>query len=537
MPDADRKPIPVPKSAAGSVAKPAAAKPAAAKAADVAGREPTHPDALNSVLAALREHGSLPSIGSTLARLTQMLENDTDAVHDLANVILADVSLTQRLLHLANTLPYRAGTPPVTTVTRAIMLLGFNQIRTAAVSLVLLEGVLGAGRSDEVRSDFHHALLAGNLAREMLMGAFGDEAEEASIAAMFRSVGRLLVASFAPAAYAAVRTATHEERVPEPSASRRVLGRSYDEIAHQVLQQWSVPDRIAAAALPPPPRITAPTGAAERVRCAAQLADEVAGVLRAAGASPCENRIDEVLARYAPAFSLERAQLATLLERASTRTNELEAASGLPPIATPEIRLLEALPAECQLEPEAVQASVERDAVGRPANARSVLLAGLSEATESLARSLDRGVDLNAIIRIVLEAMYTGLGYARAAFFLRDPAAGLYRVRASFGDPPLKFTFPSQYAPDLFHAALAQSTDLHIADTEADKVRAKLPAWFARELPQAKSFLLLPLTVNQKAVGLFLACRHQPDPAGLSSEELNLVRSLRNQVVLAIRTK
>jgi GAF domain-containing protein len=38
-------------------------------------------------------------------------------------------------------------------------------------------------------------------------------------------------------------------------------------------------------------------------------------------------------------------------------------------------------------------------------------------------------------------------------------------------------------------------------------------------------------------VGLFLACRHQPDPAGLTAEELNLVRSLRNQVVLAIRTK
>jgi hypothetical protein len=334
-----------------------------------------------------------------------------------------------------------------------------------------------------------------------------------------------------------VRAAVTAERASETTAARRVLGRSYDELAHQVLSQWSVPERIVAATMPPPPRIGAPAGAAERVRCAAQFADEVAGVLRTAGQSPCDVRIDEVLARYAPAFSLERTQLATLLERASSRTRELETACGLPPIAAPEIRLLQALPAASQLEPEAVQASIERDAVGRPANARAVLLAGLSEATESLARGLDRGVDLNAIIRIVLEAMYTGLGYARAAFFLRDPAANVFRVRASFGDPPLKFTFPAQYAPDLFQAALAQSTDLHIADTEADKVKARLPGWFARELPQAKSFLLLPLSVNQKSVGLFLACRHQPDPAGLTAEELNLVRSLRNQVVLAIRTK
>lgn len=517
MPDADRKPTP--------------------SRAATPNPEPSHPDAVTAVFEALHEHGSLPSLGATLARLTRMLESDTDAVQDLANVILADVSLTQRVLQLANTLPFRAGTPPVTTVTRAIMLLGFNQIRAAAVSLVLLDGVLGNARSEDVRTDFHHALLAGSLAREMLLGAFGDEAEEAAIAAMFRSVGRLLVATFAPAAYAAVRALVAAEQLGEPSAARRVLGRNYDEIAHQVLQQWSVPERITGATLSPPRRIAAPTGPTERVRCAAQFADEIAGIFRAAGPEAPDARIDDVLARYAPAFSLERAQLATLLERAATRTRELETACGLPPMASPEIRVLEALPADSQLSPQPVQPSIERDAVGRPANARTVLLAGLSEATESLARALDGGVDLNAIIRIVLEAMYTGLGYARAAFFLRDQAANVFRVRASFGHPPLKLVFPAQYAPDLVHAALAQATDLHIADTEADKVRTRLPAWFARDLPDIRSFLLMPLVVNRKAVGMFLAGRPQVDPAGLSAEELNLVRSLRNQVVLALRTR
>jgi HD-like signal output (HDOD) protein len=519
MPDADRKSSKSP-------------SPSSAKA-------PPHADAVELVFAALREHGSLPSLGNTLGRLTQMLEKDTDAVHDLANVVLSDVSLTQRLLHVANTLPYRAGTPPVTTITRAIMLLGFNQIRAAAVSIVLLEGLAGAARA-AVREDFHHALLAGCLARELLLGAHGDEAEEASIAAMFRSVGRVLVASFAPDAYASVRALEAGERLSESAAARRVMGKSFDELTQRVMALWCVPERIAAATAPVPPRIDAPAGSADRVRAAAQFSDDVAGALcyaNQASAPGFDATVTALLARYAPAFALGRSQLTTLLDRALARTQDLEKSCGVAPIEHPAVHVLQSLPQEAQLEPEAVQPSVERDAVGRPSNARDVLLAGLAEATDALARAADGAMDVNAIIRIVLEAMYTGLGYSRAAFFLRDPATNLFRVRASFGTPAMKFSFPSTYVPDLVHAALSHATDLHIADVTAEKVAAKLPAWFARELPRTRSFLLMPLVIKDKPIGLFFADRELADAHGLSADELNLLRSLRNQVVLALRSR
>lgn len=516
MPDADRK----------------SSKPAAAG-------EPTHADAVAVVFAALSEHGSLPTLGNTLGRLTQMLERDSDAVQDLANVILSDVSLTQRLLQVANTLPYRAGTPVVTTVTRAIMMLGFNQIRTAAVSLLLLDALAGSARA-AVRGDLHHAMLAGCLARELLLGVHGDEAEEASIAAMFRSVGRVLIASFAPLAYAAVRALEAEERVSVAVAARRVIGTTFEELTQRVMQLWGVPDRIAAATAAAPPRIDAPASSADRVRAAAQFSDEVAAALCHAGPTGTRDfdaTVTSLLARYAPAFALDRPQLTTVLDRALVRTQDLETACGLAPTDHPAVHVLQSLPLAAQVAPAATLPSVQRDEVGRPVNARDVLLAGLTEATDALVRSADGAIDVNGIIRIVLEAMYTGLGFARAAFFLRDPAANLYRIRASFGEPALRFSFPSVYVPDLVHAALAHATDLHIADAASEKVAAKLPAWFARELPRTQSFLLMPLVLKDKPIGLFFADRDVVDVGGLSTEELNLLRSLRNQVVLALRSR
>ncbi len=489
------------------------------------------PLVLDDLMSAVREHGGLPSLGHTLGRLTQLLEGDNDAVQDLADVILADVSLTQRLLRLANTVPYRTGPQVVTTVTRAIMLLGFNHVRTVATSLVLLEGLLGPHK-ERLRGEFHQALLAGCLARELLPKA---EGEEAAIGAMFRNVGRLLTAVFVPERYAEVRALMQRERVAENVAARRTLGRSFDEITDAMLREWRLPDRLVACVQPLPVRLETPHSASERVRTVAHLADALAAVVGDPQSERGAAGFDEVLERFAPAFALEREHLVDLLKRAAARTREFETAFGLMPRGTPVERLLAALPQDTEMDAAPVEVSTQRDGVGRPSNAREVLLAGLAEATECLARA--GGSDLNAVVRVVLEAMFTGLGYARTALVLREQATGLYRTRAGFGEPKAQFSFSTQGAPNLFSAALTQGRDLHIADVQAERVKVSLPEWYQRDFAAARSFVLMPLVVNERALGFFYADRRCADEKGLSGEELNLLRSLRSQVVLAIRSR
>src|SRR5882672_10417719 len=502
---------------------------------------------LQRVLDGFARNDGLPTVGHTLAKLAQLTHSESEAVQELTNLILADVSLTQKLLKLANTVPYRMGPVAVTTVTRAIMLLGFNQVRTTAMSVVLLDGVLGKSAAT-CRADFHDTLLAGSLARE-IVGSGSEIAEEASIAAMFRNLGRLLVAVYAPAEYARIRAC--RDALGLNAIAKRELGKSFDELTEVALSGWNLPERIRLAVQPLPPRIGTPDGASGWVRVVAQFSDDAARLFSAHGATasaghaataavPSDTQVQALLDKYGEALALDRVKFASFVATAVARTREMEEAFGLTPIAVPSLSAEAALPAEAELAPMTttpVVPDVVRDAVGRPANAREILLSGLTEASESLAQGLQGGNDLNSVIRVVVEAMFRGLGYARTAFLLRDPAANVFRTRAAFGDPPLKLTFSAQYAPDLVQAALAHATDLHIADCETEKIKSRMPAWFAREMPTTRSFLLLPLVVNQKPLGLFLADRPVVDPVGLSSDELNLVRSLRNQVILAIKSR
>jgi hypothetical protein len=66
---------------------------------------------------------------------------------------------------------------------------------------------------------------------------------------------------------------------------------------------------------------------------------------------------------------------------------------------------------------------------------------------------------------------------------------------------------PMQFAPDLFHAALARGADLHIADIGAESVRGRLPAWQTLAFPKARGFIVLPVLVDGRPMGVFYADR------------------------------
>ncbi len=368
-----------------------------------------------------------------MGKLSRLLEGDTGALHELADTILADVALTQRLRRLANTIPYRQGPQPVTTVTRAIMLLGFNHVRAAAMSLVLVDAVMRNGDGACIHDEFRRALFAGALAREMLASTDAQQAEEASIAAMFRHVGRLLVAVFGPRLLARLRP--RDASVSEAAAARRMLGCSFEELTERVLRMWALPERIKAAAAPVAARISAPRSAADRVCVAAQFADAIGGVLAEAQG---EAALARVLAQFAPAFAPDRAALQKMFDAAAARTRQFETACGLAPHAVPQARRRdESLPRDGQAAALAQAAGAMREALSVLQNARRILLAALNDASESLALGADPG----HVIRIVLEAIRAGLGFGRAALVARGPGDGMYRALVSVGSPRPPFAF------------------------------------------------------------------------------------------------
>jgi HD-like signal output (HDOD) protein len=92
------------------------------------------------------------ALGSAIARVVQMATSDDQGTHDLAHYVLSDVALTQRILRLANTVRYRTASGlSVTTVSRAISLLGFDNVRTVALAMLLVDALASSDHAYSVR--------------------------------------------------------------------------------------------------------------------------------------------------------------------------------------------------------------------------------------------------------------------------------------------------------------------------------------------------------------------------------------------------
>jgi HD-like signal output (HDOD) protein len=539
------------------------------------GEENQTTNALESLLRKITAANDLPTLGSSVSRVVQMTSSDDEAVRNLAHFILSDVALTQKILRISNTVCYRtASATPVTTVSKAIFLLGFDTVKTAALAMLLVDGMKGKN-AKSVRNELSHALCSSIVGREIARRSHFKDAEEAAVAALFKNIGRVLVAAHDHDQYDKI-TRLVEAGTHNPSqASQAVLGCSFELLAEAVLREWNIPESIVQALTPPPPGVLKPAKARQEwLQQVAAFSSAAARLIPSLGTPGQEAASKAVLTRFGGALGLDHAKLNQLFagvaqetrviasstelalhtdehEHAHTQedkaASEERQASASTSAATPAPAEGAAagddlaLPAELLLdvieETHALQIT-ERHASGKPVNARDLLLAGVQDVTQMLASGRCK---VNDLMLLVLETLYSSMGFRFATVCLKDVSTNQFRARIAMGEKNTErqagFVFPVASARDLFHLAMDNEADLMISDATVPKIRDLLPAWHRTLLPDARSFIVLPLVVQKKQIGLFYADRSMAAPEGVPHDETALIKTLKGQVLTALQSR
>ena len=176
-------------------------------------------------------------------------------------------------------------------------------------------------------------------------------------------------------------------------------------------------------------------------------------------------------------------------------------------------------------------------------DATSILTNGIQDITNSLVESFR----LNDVLQMILETMLRALNCRRVVFCLRDARTGQLTGRLGLGEGAdvvrdlfkVPLVLRPGENPDLFTAVCLKQVDTLIADASAPNIVTRLPTWF-RDRVQAPTFLVLPLVMKRTGqadmvLGLIYADKGQADSLQISEKELSLLRTLRNQAVMAFR--
>jgi len=512
------------------------------------------------LLRRMRHKSDFPAMSGSIVRIQNISSSDTENVASLTNEILKDVALTNKLLRLVNTAQFARGGGTISTVSRAVTLVGFNGIRNMALSLVLLEHMQDKAHANLLKEEFLRSLMAGSIAGELC--PVRSESEEAFLGAMFQNLGRLLTEYYFPEEARAVRALMGgKEPVSEVHASITVLGISYEQLGVGISRAWNLPESIQHCIRKPagnPPASPQTLVGDDRLRWIALVSNEMADAMLHNAPRAASTKVMQIGQRYARGLGLDAKAMEAATSRARDKLAELARVIDFQ--VAPEssaARLLQTLPPDGEAprtvklhDPGAFQDSVafyelhatqpvtpeQRAALGRDTQrVAEMLAAGIQDITNAMVEDFK----LSDILRMILETMFRAMEFRQIVFCMREPKSGALTGRFGLG-PGVERIVKSFHIPlrpdgaDLFVAVCNKGADTMIADAADPRVAERLPAWY-RNSVNAPTFLLLPLMIKGAPFGLIYADKGERGGLLLDEKELALLRTLRNQAVMAFR--
>ena len=439
---------------------------------------------LELLWASIRARGDLPGFSKVVNSIIGAMNGESDKEFNMTKTVLSDPALTQRVLRLANSAMYSVFGAGINTVSKAVTVLGTESIGHLALGLKLIDGLSGAvSDSPGTRNELEKAVLSGHIGRQVASSANSRDVEEVVVCSMLHTLGRLMVTFYLPSLWLKIQAAASAETKSEADVAPEVLGLGLDDIGRVIAKQWGFPPTLVnSMAHVQPKAVTEPISHEEWLATVSSMSSHCAEII-------CRDEVADTAAlsrligSYTDMLGLDAEQILAAVDAALQMVED------------------EAVIARSVKLPGTIRKEPGKSPVGgKPADSVQLLKRGVSDLREAINFS-----NAKQLLSIALETVYQGLGFTRTIAFVRNSDRHQYVVRLGFGegiaDMLDKLWFPDAYQPDVFHAALANDKMIFVENAHLPGFASKLPRWWKGSLADARSFMVLPLTINRNPMG------------------------------------
>ena len=188
---------------------------------------------------------NLPPLPEVTRQLMSVLNNDNASANDVAKVLSSDQALAGKVLKLVNSSFY--GVPKeVTTISRAVVILGFTGIRNLALGFGSVEALQKLGGGLDMNEFWSHALANGAACQALVPFVNRRvDPEEAFIAGLMHDIGAYVLATAVPDIYGPI---VHDHDGSRLARESEEIGLTHAQVGQGLLQFWQLPDAFSDAA-------------------------------------------------------------------------------------------------------------------------------------------------------------------------------------------------------------------------------------------------------------------------------------------------
>ncbi|CAK0769373.1 eukaryotic-like serine/threonine-protein kinase [Gammaproteobacteria bacterium] len=504
--------------------------------------------ALDFLLRRMRFKMDFPALSHHIMEINKKAVSlDNTSAADLANVILKDYGLTSKLLKLVNSTFYRRSSTRISTVSRAVTLLGFEQVRTAALGLMLMEHVRNGQQRDEIKDGVIAGFLNGVIGKDMAERLKFKEPEEAFICSMFHNLGHLLTIYYFPEEYTEIKNLIGRKGISEDTATNSVLGLSYEDLGKGIAQAWQFPDKISLSMDSlPEGKLAKPSTDTDLLRLLSNFSSE----LSSAATSTDDKRGEQlkgIVSRFGNVLPVTTKNIDELLNTSVTNVRKFADALNIRLESSSYFkRVLRAITPGGTTDTStssagsssgfSADAPILGDSSTSPEENPERIM---QDSIQEISNALLEEYNLNEILITILETIYRGFSFSHVLFCVLDKNRTTVNVRFGFGNEIEEITRGMRISlknrPDVFNMSISQGRDIIITDIDDKSFASFIPGWF-RALVPARSVLLYPIMVTGTPIGLIYADHDRLGVLGPGTP-LTLLKTLRNQAVMAIKQK
>ena len=476
----------------------------------------THPT-LAKLLGLIDSSPGFSGLGASVKIISCISDADDGGIKEITTAILRDAALTARLLRLANSSRNALSGGAVSTIDQAVAILGLNTVRSAALSLTLLDCLSRKPQSNQLHAEIVAAYFCGCLAAEITRCNSPESGpQESQVCGLLQNLGRMMAIYHLYEAIESSRALQAEKNLTEDEAVTQILGVGFEAMGASIAHHWNLPSSIeeGIAAKIDRTRPRMPPNLGWNQICAL-FSRRVTDALFRLPENQEKTDIDNNIRLFSSVLQLKEEDIQEWIGKALEETSALLAEIAFPCNITQARNLLRKS-SERVVDRLSAQDSLIKKDVLQP-NKKTPM----------------------EIFQQALRVIHEAYGFDRTLLCVPQGASDLVAV-VGVGRNALQIAAKfrcSGNEPDIFRLALNRQVDMYIADTSAPTIAAYIPAWY-REQVGAPAFMLLSLAHEGMVLGLLYGDYAEPpaeSPQSISSQEQ--VKEWRGQMQMALLSR
>jgi|GEM_PF-277839 len=194
------------------------------------------------------DRDTLPSFPQVAAKLLEVSKDDTASLEEVAKIVETDPGISIRVLELVNSAFYGLSRK-VTTLSDAVVILGFDEIKKLALGMAIFEKIFKKGHTKEFNRlmFWRHSLAVAVLSMKIAQRIEYPNPEEAYTAGLLHDVGKIFLDLQGHHNYGEFIKNLSESTDLVIEKERSEIGLGHDDIGAFFCTRWQLPENLALA--------------------------------------------------------------------------------------------------------------------------------------------------------------------------------------------------------------------------------------------------------------------------------------------------